>query len=398
MTQKKRKTTMKRMLQLAKGGHARWIAMGTLAAYAAISSTRTALAFSPTAGPNGSPAPAATLPLKRFDIGAGPLDEVIAAYEKATGLTVRNVLPSGTLPGFKSAGVTGLYREDEALRLILNGTGLNFRMEDATTAVIGVQATESVSVSASATSSISLDKFTEPLLEIPQTVTVVPQFLVQDQAISTLRDSLRNVPGISLAAGEAGAQGDNLTIRGFTARNDIFLDGIRDFGSYYRDSFNYEQVEALEGPAGIQFGRGSTGGVVNQESKVPEVERFIDVQAQFGTDATKRLTADLNSRQYAKVGGTAFRANLMAEDAGVAGRDAAELRRFGVAPSISIGMNANTRATLSYVHLNADDTPDYGMPWLYNKLAPADRHSYFGFPDDELHQDQRRHHDAQGGA
>ncbi len=115
-----------------------------------------------------------------------------------------------------------------------------------------------------------MDKFTEPLIETPQSITVVPQFVMQDQGLSTLRDSLRNVPGISLAAGEAGAQGDNLTIRGFTARNDIFLDGIRDFGSYYRDSFNYEQVEVLEGPAGIQFGRGSTGGVINQESKVPE--------------------------------------------------------------------------------------------------------------------------------
>ena len=71
------------------------------------------------------------------------------------------------------------------------------------------------------------------------------------KASTTLRDSLRNVPGISLAAGEFGAQGDNLTIRGFTARNDIFLDGIRDFGSYYRDGFNYEQVDVLEGPAGI---------------------------------------------------------------------------------------------------------------------------------------------------
>ena len=88
----------------------------------------------------------------------------------------------------------------------------------------------------------------------------------------------------------AGAQGDNLTIRGFTARNDIFLDGIRDFGSYYRDTFNYEQVEALEGPAGIQFGRGSTGGVVNQESKVPTVQQFAHVQTQFGTDGTRRIT------------------------------------------------------------------------------------------------------------
>ncbi len=117
-----------------------------------------------------------------------------------------------------------------------------------------------------------MTKFTEPLLETPQTVAVVPQFVLHDEQNTSLRDALRNVPGISIAAGESGAQGDNLTIRGFTARNDIFLDGIRDFGSYYRDSFNFEQVEVLEGPAGVQFGRGSTGGVVNQESKVPAVQ------------------------------------------------------------------------------------------------------------------------------
>src|SRR6201998_4975701 len=99
---------------------------------------------------------------------------------------------------------------------------------------------------------------------------------MKNEAVSTLRDALRNVPGISLAAGEAGAQGDNLTIRGFTARNDIFLDGIRDFGSYYRDSFDYEQVDVLEGPAGIQFGRGSTGGAVHQESKVPTTEQVAN--------------------------------------------------------------------------------------------------------------------------
>src|SRR6185312_5491356 len=124
----------------------------------------------------------------------------------------------------------------EALRLLLDGTGLNYRVEDAMTMVVGVQARDTVSVTAAATNSVSLSKFTEPLLETPQSVNVVPQFVMKDQGVSTLRDALRNVPGISLAAGESGAQGDNLTIRGFTARNDIFLDGIRDFGSYYRDS------------------------------------------------------------------------------------------------------------------------------------------------------------------
>ena len=138
----------------------------------------------------------------------------------------------------------------------------------------------------------------------------------------------------------------------------------------------------LRGPAGVQFGRGSTGGVVNQESKVPGIEKFVNVQAQFGTDLTRRLTADYNSPLKDVVGGTAFRVNAMGEEAGVAGRDAAEIRRFGVAPSISIGLGSKTPATLSYVHLSENDTPDYGLPWLFNGLAPANRHSYFGFPDE----------------
>jgi len=368
------------MLTVTRG----WLAMGTLAAYAAMGAGRPAMAAiwktDPAGGTAGGGA-AATLPLKRFDIAAGPLDAAISEYEKATGLAVKIVLPSGTLAGFTTAGVSGLYREDEALRLLLVSTGLNYRAEDATTMVVGVQAKDTVSVTASI-DSISMDKFTEPLLYTPQSIDVVPQYVIQDQGVSTLRDTLRNVPGISLAAGEAGAQGDNLTIRGFTARNDIFLDGIRDFGSYYRDAFNYEQVEVLEGPSGIQFGRGSTGGVINQESKVPGVDQFVHVQTQFGTDLTRRITVDANAPMADELGGTAFRVNLMGQEGGVAGRDGAEIRRFGLAPSVTIGMDTRTHATLSYVHLSEDDTPDYGLPWQFNHLAGADRHSYFGFKDE----------------
>jgi catecholate siderophore receptor len=357
------------------------LVMGTLVAYVALGASRPSLAAASAKAPVDGGV-AATLPLKRFDIPAGPLSAAIEAYEKATGLTVKVVLPEGTLAGFQSHGVTGLYREDDALRKILDGTGLNYRADDATTMIVGVQARDTVSVTAPVAADIDMGKFTEPQIETPQSVNVVQQFVMQDQATSTLRDSLRNVPGISLAAGEAGAQGDNLTIRGFTARNDIFLDGIRDFGSYYRDSFDYEQVDVLEGPAGVQFGRGSTGGIINQESKVPEAEQFVSVLPQFGTDLTRRVAADVNSPLESALGGSSFRMNLMAQEGGVAGRDAAELRRFGIAPSVAIGMNTPTRATLSYEHLSADDTPDYGLPWQFNHLSGADRHSYFGFRDE----------------
>ena len=237
------------------GGARSWVAMGTLAAYAALGANRPAMAAIWKTDPSSSGV-AATLPLKRFDIPAGPLEAAIEAYEKTTGLKVKIALPSGTLAGFNSPGVSGLYREDDALLQILDGTGLHFRAEDATTMLVGVQARDTESVTASVGDAISMTKFTEPQVFTPQSIATVPEFVIKDEGVSTLRDTLRNVPGISLAAGESGAQGDNLTIRGFTARNDIFLDGIRDFGSYYRDAFNYEQVDALEGPAGIQFGRG----------------------------------------------------------------------------------------------------------------------------------------------
>src|SRR5580704_4664889 len=331
----KKKSAGRAMFRRARG----WIATGTLAAYAVMGGTRSALAEKERNDPAGSSMAEATLPLKKFEIAAGPLDKAIEAYEKATGLKVKVVLPAGTLAGFNSQEVVGLYREDEALRLLLDGTGLNYRMEDAATMVVGVQAKDTVSVTDSVTDSVSLTKFTEPLLTTAQSVTVVPQFVVKDEGVTTLRDTLRNVPGISLAAGEAGAQGDNLTIRGFTARNDIFLDGIRDFGSYYRDSFNYDQVEVLEGPAGVEFGRGSTGGVINQESKVPAADRFVHVGAAFGTDATRRITADINEPLGDAAGGTAFRLNAVGTEGGVAGRPYAENRRWGVAPSISFGMN-----------------------------------------------------------
>jgi catecholate siderophore receptor len=364
------------------GGTRGWIAAGTLVAYSVMGGTKSALAAKRKTEPLSAGSAEATLPLKKFDIAAGPLDGAVKEYEKATGLSVKIVLPAGTLAGFNTSGVVGLYREDEALRLLLEGTGLNYRVEDATTMVVGVQSKDTVSVTSAVTDEVSLSKFTEPLLTTAQSVTVIPQFVVKDEGVTTLRDTLRNVPGISLAAGEAGAQGDNLTIRGFTARNDIFLDGIRDFGSYFRDAFNYEQVEALEGPAGIEFGRGSTGGVVNQESKVPTVQQFLHVQTQFGTDKTRRITADANKPMLGVLGGSAVRLNVMGQVSGVAGRDFAEVRRWGVAPSIAIGLNTKTRATLNYVHLQENDTPDYGLPWFNNTTAPgAIRHNYYGFPN-----------------
>jgi catecholate siderophore receptor len=226
----------------------------------------------------------------------------------------------------------------------------------------------------------TLPKLSRPLLDTPQSINVVPRQLIEDQGITATRDALRTVPGISLAAGEAGAQGDNLTLRGFTARNDFFLDGMRDFGSYYRDPFNLEQIEVLKGPSSVLFGRGSTGGVVNQVSKQPGLLPVAAGSLGFGTDGTRRLTADVN-RAIEGLDGAAIRLNLMVDQNGVAGRRETEYNRFGFAPSVAFGLGTPTRFTLSYLHQQEYDTPDYGLPWLYSKMAPVSRGTFYGFKD-----------------
>ena len=125
---------------------------------------------------------------------------------------------------------------------------------------ISVQGAETAPPSGYKADQSSLGKLTEPLLNTPVTIETVTRQLMDDQGVTTVREALRNVPGISLAAGEARSQGDGLTIRGFTARNDIFLDGVRDFGSYYRDPFYLQDIQVLKGPASICSGAARPAG------------------------------------------------------------------------------------------------------------------------------------------
>jgi catecholate siderophore receptor len=224
----------------------------------------------------------------------------------------------------------------------------------------------------------SLVRLSQPLVDTPQSINVIPQQLMQDQGTTAVRDALRNVPGVSLAAGEAGAQGDNLTIRGFTARNDFYLDGMRDFGSYYRDPFNLQQIDVLKGPASVLFGRGSTGGVVNQVSKQPQLAPISNGALSFGTDGTYRVTADVN-RAIEGIQGAAVRLNFMGNLNGISERSSTEYRRLGFAPSIAFGLGTDTRLFVNYFYQQSYDTPDYGIPWLYGSPAPVNRNIFYGF-------------------
>lgn len=260
-------------------------------------------------------------------------------------------------------------------------------------------------------------QYTEPLRDVPQSVTVIPRALIEEQNATSLRDVLRNVPGISMQAGEGGGGpgGDFLSIRGFNARNDVYIDNIRDFGGYSRDPFNFDQIEIVKGPASSYTGRGSTGGSVNLVSKAPSLDSsFYRSSLGFGTDAFKRFTFDLNqelspmwegrtvepgdSTKAAKVTITepflkaAFRLNGMWTEGDVSNRDEVEYSRWGIAPSLALGFGRDAKLTLSYFRLDQDNVPDYGIPWVpntqavlppsfWNKPAPVDFDNFYGLLD-----------------
>jgi catecholate siderophore receptor len=221
--------------------------------------------------------------------------------------------------------------------------------------------------------SLASPKFTEPLRDTPQTVVVIPNTVYEEQAATSLRDVLRNTPGITFQAGEGGgAPGDNLFIRGFGARNDVYIDGVRDPGIVSRDTFNVEQVEVAKGPSSATSGRGSTGGSVNLVTKRPRLGHAGEIEATYGSADYGRATLDVNqSVDTGALAGVAVRLNAVWTDGGVAGRDVVKNRNWGIAPSLAFGLGHPTTVVLAYQHLEQDNIPDYGLPGTLPAAAVA---------------------------
>ena len=329
--------------------------------------------------------PVQTQPQITFNIPGGTLETVLLAFQKSSGLQV--VIPNDGMRPLASPGVVGRYSPEQALREILRGTGITYRFSDKQTVILEIHTnTEEVEVRDEARVVLSSTKYTEPLLDTPQTINVISKEVMEEQGATTLRDVLKNVPGLTITAGEGGnPAGDNLTLRGFSARNDIFIDGVRDLSPQSRDPFNLEQVEVVKGPGSAFTGRGSTGGSINLLSKTPGLRRSFGGTLDFGTDRTRRATADINVPIGDSV---AFRLNLLGHHSGVAGRDVVKFERWGAAPSLTWGLGKPTRATISYYKLKQNNISDYGIPWVPNtnnalvefrdKPAPVPRDTFYG--------------------
>ncbi len=229
--------------------------------------------------------------------------------------------------------------------------------------------------------SLTSDKIPEGVPKAPQSISVVGHDLLEQQATSRLADALRNVPGITLNAGEGAARGDTVNLRGFPAFNDFFLDGIRDAAIYTRDSFDLDSIEVLKGPSAILFGRGSTGGAINQVSKAPTLAPLWSGTVVGGTNDEIRATADVDQ----PIGGNAaIRVNAMGERSKVADRDLVRNHRWGVAPSVAVGIGGPDTLTLEYLHQEENDIPDVGIPFVDGKPAKVSRKNDYGLSTDRF--------------
>ncbi|MFN7028859.1 MAG: TonB-dependent receptor [Sphingopyxis sp.] len=237
-------------------------------------------------------------------------------------------------------------------------------------------------VSGTLSTEVESPKSTAPLVDTPQTVTVVSQEQLRQQNLLTLRDALSTIPGITFGAGEGGGgYGDSINLRGYSANNDLTVDGVRDAAQYSRtDPFNLQQIEVYNGANSVFNGSGSVGGTINLVSKIPFARNATTVQAAVGTDNYYRGSIDSNWRVSDLI---AVRLNAMYHENDVPGRDVETFKRWGVAPSITIGVDSDTSLTLAYIHQDDNNTPIYGVPYYLSTvndgpLAGVDDSDYFG--------------------
>ena len=206
-------------------------------------------------------------------------------------------------------------------------------------------------------------KFTGPLLDTPRSVVVIPKEVIKDTGSATLVEALRTVPGITFGAAEGGNPiGDRPFIRGFDSQGSTYLDGVRDIGAQTREVFDVEQIQIVRGSDSTLGGRGSAGGTLNIVSKMPRNRDFGEVSVSGGTDNYRRATIDVNHKLSDTIG---VRLDAMVHDQDYAERDAIYSKRWGVAPSLTVGLGTPTRMTFAYYHLHTNELPDSGSPYLY---------------------------------
>lgn len=226
-----------------------------------------------------------------------------------------------------------------------------------------------------AVDSVTATKTDTPLLDVPQSVVVVTRAQLDDQALYSLGEVLRYVPGVTVGQGEGNR--DQFTLRGQNTTADFFLDGVRDDVQYFRGLYNLERVEVLKGPYALIFGRGGGGGIVNRVQKSPSpTARFLDARASANSFGAFDLSLDVNTPVSDSA---ALRVNAVYEDL-ANHRDFFEGQRFAVNPYFAVDLGSGWKAGLSYEYVDDDRVTDRGVPSLAGVPITGYRDQFFGVP------------------
>ncbi|SPA45575.1 TonB-dependent receptor [Cupriavidus taiwanensis] len=219
---------------------------------------------------------------------------------------------------------------------------------------------------------VSATKTEAPLRDVPQTVNVVTAEVMRDQHATSMQDALKNVPGVSFSHGDG--QRDQVSIRGFTAIADQFVDGIRDDALYFRDMSNVDRVEVIKGPAAVLYGRGSSGGLINRVTKKPGID-VTDFALSYGMWADRRAEADVG-RVFAD-GAAAFRVTGAVEKAN-SYRSQQFLDRAAIAPSLELRVAPETTVLFQADYLEDRRVTDFGIPAYRGRPVDVPASRYYG--------------------
>ncbi len=217
-------------------------------------------------------------------------------------------------------------------------------------------------------------KTSTPLLDVPQSISVVTRNLIRDQGMQNMADVVRYVPGITMAHGEG--HRDAPVIRGNATTADFYVNGVRDDVQYYRDLYNVERVEAVKGANAIAFGRGGGGGVINRVTKEAQFYPTREISLQGGSFGNKRFTTDFGQSLNDKL---AFRLNGVYENSGSFRHDV-NVERYGVAPTVTLKAGDRTQIKVAYEYFNDGRTVDRGIPSFAGGPSNANRSTFFGDP------------------
>ncbi|HYG98212.1 MAG TPA: TonB-dependent siderophore receptor [Terriglobales bacterium] len=215
-----------------------------------------------------------------------------------------------------------------------------------------------------------------PLIDVPQSVTVVTRELMADQMLTTIGDVVRYVPGITHHQGENNR--DQLVIRGNTTTADFFLNGVRDDMEYMRDLYNIDRVEALKGPNAMIFGRGGAGGVINRVTKEADFTPVHEFTLQGGSFNDRRFSADYDTSLGKKL---ALRFNGVYE-ASDSFRDFVEFDRYGINPTLTFAPGTRTKVIFGYERFHDGHVADRGLPSFQGRPVDLPISTYIGDPHD----------------